>query len=767
MLKNNNNHIAAEMTDQKKEGKLAYYLSKWYLFLLGLALFVTAAHFYLGTIVPEYLISSTLLIKETGDGGAGAISKDILAELDGFRQSSKIENEIELIKSDKLMKNALSDLGQEVGYYHEGRETYGKDLPFKIIVDEANTSGQDDFFYQLTLTKSGGYSLKYEDKEEELTVRHTVGQQVISPGGTKFRLIFDTLAVLPDTMRADFLFRDLDVLTDDYVELLDVSQVNLKSSVINMYLVDEIPERGIRIMDHLVNGYESMLEEEKAAIAYSTLELIDERLAALTNEISQVEQNVELYKRENDLTDVSTNAEQYLKRANEYANQLGAYELRIDILNSIETYLNQEDNGFTTVPSSLNVEDQTLKSLVVRYNEAQLKRKQMLETSKPENPIVQELTSEMVLLRTNILENVTNLKAGLEVIRKSFEDKMNIYEQRVQRIPSLERELADIKRDQGIKNNLYLYLLQKREESALSLVAGTPHLRVISPPVASEEPINSKDTIAYFGAILMGLFLPFLALTIADRLKRTVESVEEIQEYTATPVLGEIGHNQGQNLLVARSGVNTEISELFRLLVFNLEFAHQKEGGVILVTSSKSGEGKTFISTNLAAGLAQAGKKVIIARLDLRNGRQDARLEFHDQRGVTDYLLAKKKKVRTQDIVYPSKQVSNLHYLPSGAIADDPAGLMRSSELKALISDMKQQFDYVIIDSAPVGLVSDPLALAGIVDTTLYVVRNRVTKVEELKIINDIFVSGKLPAPMIVINDSKQSVAGYGYRYTG
>lgn len=266
---------------------------------------------------------------------------------------------------------------------------------------------------------------------------------------------------------------------------------------------------------------------------------------------------------------------------------------------------------------------------------------------------------------------------------------------------------------------------------------------------------------------MMGLFLPFLVLNILDRLKRTVDSAEEIYEYTATPVLGEIGHNQGRNLLVAKSGVNTEISELFRLLVFNLEFAHKKEGGVILVTSSKSGEGKTFVSTNLAAGLAQAGKRVIIARLDLRNGQQDARLEFHDQRGVTDYLLAKEKRIKTQDIVYPSRQVSNLHYLPSGPIAQDPAGLMRSLELKELISELKEQFDYVIIDTAPVGLVSDPLALADLVDTTLYVVRNRVTKVEELKIINDIFVSGKLPAPMIVINDSKQSVAGYGYHYTG
>lgn len=765
MLKNNNSLLAAEMTDQRKESKIAYYLGKWYLFLFGLAICLTAAYFYLNTIIPEYLISSTLLIKETEEG-AGTISKDILAELDGFRQSSKIENEIELIKSDKLMKQGLAQLGQEVGYYREGREIFGKNLPFLIIVDEAGIGPQDNFTYQLTLTETGSYSLGYEVEDVLSTSFHTVGEQVNSPGGTAFRIVFDTLAVFKDTLKIDFVFRDLDQLTDYFLERLNVAQVNLKSSVVNMNLIDEIPERGIMIMDHLVKGYERMLVEEKESIAYSTLELIDERLTALTNEISKVEQNVEFYKRENDLTDVSTNAEQYLDRANEYATQLADYELRIDILNSIQLYLEQQDNFFSTVPSSLNIEDNTLKSLVSRYNDAQIKRKQILETSKPDNPIVQELTNEMVVLRENILENVTNVKAGLDIIRNKFEEKVQLYEQRVQRIPSLERELADIKRDQGIKNNLYLFLLQKREESALSLASGTPHLRVISPPLASKFPVNSKDTITYFGAILVGLFFPFLGLNVLSRLKRTVESQEEIHEYTATPILGEIGRNQGKNILVARSGVNTEISELFRLLVFNLEFAHEKDKGVVLVTSSKSGEGKTFISTNLAAGLAQTGKKVVIARLDLRNGQHDARLEFHGERGVTDYLLAKEQKISAEDIVFPSRLVNNLHYLPSGPVTKDPAGLMRSSGLKDLISGLKDQFDYVVIDTAPVGLVSDALALSRLADRTLYVVRNNVTKVEELKIINDIYVSGKLPAPMIVINDSKLSVPGYGYHYS-
>ena len=754
-VNNTATNVAYELTDDGGTG-LGYYFRKWYFFVLLTAALLGAAYYYnTYVVVPEYLVSGTVLIKENNEN-SGSVANDILAELDVLRQSSKIEDEIEILKSDRLMQRALLNLDQQVGYYVGEREVAANSLPFHVVIDSLSAKPRYDTTYALAVSPSGRYRLN--------DVRYTAGQSIQLPGGTRVRLLLDSTRQFSDSTYATFALRDIDVLTTDYLERLNVSQVNLKSSVVNIDLIDLLPERGVAIMNNLIEGYQTMLVDEKAQLADNTLRLIDDRLNKLTNELNRVEYSVAAIKRENELTDVESNAQGLTAQAAEYNRQVADYDLRLEMLYSMRNYLTNGDDEFKAVPTSLSIQDQTLNALMAEYNTARLERLRTLGSSTPGNFLVQEQTRDLRELRRSILENVNSLASGMESVRSNLRRKAGQYEERVARIPALERELAEIKRDQSIKNNLYLYLLRKREEAALSLATGAAQLRIISPPKAAKEPVNSRKTLTYFGAFAMGMLIPFLLLNLRRRVNKTVETPLEVSTYTGAPLLGEISHNGlSKRMLVTRAGENSSISELFRLLVFNLEFASKQQGGIIMVTSSKSGEGKTFISTNLAAALAQAGKRVVVARLDLRNNRTDPRLEFYHERGVTEYLQGE-ETMAASDILYPSEEVPNLYYLPAGALAKDPARMMRSPELKELLTNLRQEFDYVIVDSAPVGLVSDPLALSDIIDRTLYVVRSKVTKVDELRILNDIYKKGKLPNPMIVMNDSSYSAARYGYQ---
>jgi capsular exopolysaccharide synthesis family protein len=744
-----------------QSSEASYYLGKWYLFVISLLIFWGAAYYYLTElVVPEYRVGSTLLIRDNEDA-ANPKTLTGFEDLGLFQPISKIEDEIEVLKSNTLMLEAVTELEQEVSYYRDDREVYVKDLPVQIVVDEAQGVIPE---VPVTIEFLDGpyYRLVEGEEVEPGGDRYRIGASVQRPYGRFSLVVVDSTVVTSTLAPLTFMLHNLQDVQQAFSERFGVSQVNLGSSVISMGLVDNLPRRGLDVMNLILESYQQNAVEEKNQVSISTLDIIDERLSLLTDELSQVESNVERYKRNNELTDVASNAERCLERANEYREQLGDYELRMDILNSIERYIQQPSESFSAVPSSLTIQDPTLTALVSRYNELQLERQQLLETSTSNNPLVVNLSRQLTSLRANILENIDNIKESLAIIQSRLEENSDRFEAQVRRVPSIERDLLEIKREQGIKNSLYLYLLQKREETALSLATGVPALRVLSPPTVQKEPVNSKDVLVYFAATLAGLFIPFGMLGVRRLLFDKVESAEEIEELTRTPIVGEIYPKMGKSDTVVTAQNTTPGAELFRLLVYNLEFAHPNANQVILVTSGKSGEGKTFISGNVGASLALNDRRTVVISMDLRNPKTLFAPQSQQQAGIADYL-SNPDAFPLQDLATPSQEVDNLYFIGSGNLPKNPAQMMRRERVTELIAELRSRYDHVVIDTAPIGQVSDAYALSQLVDVTLYVVRARYTRLAELRIIDDINEKGKLPRPVIVLNDYKSDVMKYGY----
>lgn len=737
--------------------KWRYYLRKWYVFLLSVLLFVGIGYYYLNYVVtPLYRISSTVLLREEDDSPAGTKLPAAFGELNLIQPISKLEDEIEIFRSDSLLLESLADLNQFVKFYVNGEEVYENDLPVSMAIDDDRHIDYDQRLTLETLDEETFRIRTAEDQADWSTFRF--GDLVSQPYGT-FTVFRDSASNSGERLAVDFMFLDPQDLRDEYQNRFGVSQINLESNVLNLGLIDPIPARGVDLMNRIIERYKEDALVERHQLAMNTIELIDERLLLLTRELSGVEANVENYKQNNELTNVQSDAQVYVDRANDYSKELGEYQLRIDILNSVENYLNQNEENFSIVPSSLSIDDPTLQTLIGEYNQLLLERQELLVSSTAKNPLVLNLEKRLTALKGRITENITNIKRGLVITRENLQENSQRFRQQIRKVPSIERDLTDIQRQQSIKNNLYYYLLQKREESVLSLATGMPAIRVLSPPRASNKPVQSKSSIVYISSLLAGLFLPFLLLQSTRKFFGKIESPHDVREHSTVPLIAKISHDAsfGEHALTAESDdVN---AELFRLLFYELEARLGADKQVITVTSAKSGEGKTFVSNRLGATMALLGKRVVVVSGDLRKQQQG---ELNNASGLTTYLTGEHSG-SILEMARLDNTIKGLVYLPSGPKRNNPAQLMRAVCRRDVVGELRREFDYIIIDTAPIGLVSDALALTECTDACLFVIRNGVTEKEDLEIVDEVAQNGRLSNVMAVLNDDKTIGKKYGY----
>jgi tyrosine-protein kinase Etk/Wzc len=747
------------------KGIILRYLRYWYLFVIGVVLCFALAFLYLRYTTPQYPVSSTLLIKDDKKG-PDLSGNAVFSDLEIFKSSNNINNEIQVLKSKSLMQRVLQELGLQASFFIEGdvktTEVYGASLPIKLIIHELDSAAFNKWAV-IHFKRRNQFEL---EAGQQRTV-HQFGQEIRSSLG-RFTVVAATsraASVPPGHDKLKIKFHDTRQLGNYYSQKLQVATVNKEASVLSISLVDPVPEKGEDIINKLVEVYNKEAVEDKNQIAANTIEFIEDRLHFLTSELTDVEKNVEQYKKRNDLTDVSSEAQLYLKQASEYNNQLAEFEIQLDVLNATENYLKEQGGEFALVPGTLSVEDPVLLGLIAQFNELQLKRQRMLRTTRPNNPLVVSMEEQLANLRLNILENLQNIKKGLLITRQNLQASSSRFESRIQQVPSMERELLEISRQQGIKEGLYLYLLQKREEAALSLAATVSNSRVIDPAVAGRVPVQPKRQLVYLIALFMGMGLPLAFVYVKEMLNDKVQDRKEVERATTTPVLGEIARKHTGDTLVVTQDSKTPVAELFRLMRTNLQFATAgKENKVILVTSSMSGEGKTFFSINLAASLALVGKKAVILDFDFRKPRVAHHLGLGNEVGITNYLIS--EGLSEEEVLKPSRVFKDLYVVGSGPVPPNPAELMQLPKVGDLITSLKKQFDYIIIDTSPVGQVADALTLNPYVDSCLYLVRYNYTLKEQLGIIDDIYRNRKLKHPMLVLNDARKNNSyGYGYGY--
>jgi len=741
------------------------YLKYWYWFVIGVMVCLGVAIYKMYYATPQYYISSTLLIK-ADDKGSNFSQNAVFADLENYQTSSVVENEIEILQSASIMRRVLAELELYNSFFiEEGfsrkREIYGREVPINLTILKYDSLGYaEDNMIKVHLVDQEGFEI--EDANEKKTY-FKYGQKIENFFG-EFSIEL-TSPLTAETPKTIFVaFDHLDALAAAYSGAVEVEVANKMASVLKVSLLDPVPQKGMDIVNKLIEVYSKEAVFVKNQIAANTIKFIDEQLEVITADLNKIEAQAENYKQTNEITDVSAATHNYLSNTSSYQSQIAANAIKIDVLKNIEEYLVQQENNYQMVPSSLYIDDPTFLNLLNKFNELQRERERMLRTTQPSNPLILNMNEQMETLKRSLLENLKQIKNGLEITTRNLESNSSNISTKAQKVPEIERQLVELARQQAIKEEHYLYLTKKREESALSLAATTvSNSRVIDPATSSSGPVKPNKKLVYIFAFMMGIGMPFGFIFLKNILNTKVTEKGDIEKQTAVPILGEISHHNNNEILAISDKVKSPVAEQFRLLRTKLQFSSMNQDNkVILVTSSKSGEGKTFFSLNLAVSLGMADKKVAVLEFDLRKPALLKKLKTKSSVGLSDYLSSEEYSV--DDLLHTTPNAPRITLIGCGNIPPHPAELMMSRRMQNLFEELKTRFDVIIIDSAPVGQVADAFALSPYIDQTLYIVRYNYTAKEQLEFVDDIAKKKMLKNPLIVMNDAKL-IMGYGYGY--
>jgi tyrosine-protein kinase Etk/Wzc len=741
---------------------LARYLRYWYLFAIGLSIAVVGAFLYLRYSTPLYSISSMILIKDKRDTSQQTRNEQF-DYVNNESSAKNLDNEMIMLKSVSLMQRVLAELSMNTSYYVKGKvrtqEIYQGTLPFKLIISQLDSTA---FGKSITISLKDNSSFTLEEPGQAATTLN-FGQLIRRPYG-QFTIV-SMLSSSAVTTNKPFIvkFEDLRKVAIDYTKKLSVTAVNKQASILSLTMIDEVPEKGKELINKLIEVYNKEAVEDKNAIASNTISFIDERLKYLGTELTGVEKGVESFRQKYEVADVRSQISQSLADVSEFNKQAADYGIQLSALQSINDYISDKANQNQLVPSTLTVQSVTLSGLITKFNELQLERERQLRTNQSSNPIVESLSEQLANLRTNILANISSTRNSVLAAQRSLQAKSGQSGSQIQRVPTIERGLEEIKRQQELKRSLYLYLLQKREEAALSLAANVSSARIIDPAISGDNPVSPQKPAVVILALMLGLGLPFALVYITGMMDNKVQSLKEVTWATGTPILGELVHNKSKDNVVIGKGNRGAIAEMFRLIRTNFQFATDgRPNKVILVTSSMSGEGKSFFSLNLGASLVLAGKSVIVVNLDLRKRDFAPEHGALGGIGISEYLLS--NDVSVNDIVYPSTEVPGLFRIGVGALPANPAEVLMSPKLAKILDVLKQSFDHIILDSSPVGQVSDAFALASYIDYTIYIIRYNFTRKAQLEIVTKIQADKKMLPIALVLNDAKKNnLHEYGY----
>lgn len=768
-----NNAIDSFVGDENEEANNALFFQKiiqkflalWPWLILSIVICVSIAYLYMKFSSPVYKVNASILVQDdkkgTDLGEAG-----ILQDFGLLLGKSNVDNEVEIFKSRTLMEQVVDDLQLNVHYFVEGKVRKHEIFSIRPLslnfIKWNSVNDKDPLVYEINISKDKSkISLLANDKKTDVAIGDTIhlreGMAVVTAenGFNKWD-VEETIYVSVNTASGE---------TNRYMNALTVQVPNTFVSVIDLSLNETLPEKGEVILNTLINAYLQANVTDKGRMADSTVKFIDERLKLVFVELSDIEKEIEGFKTTNKLTDLSEQAKILLQNASEYAKQQAAQEVELSIVEALETFLKNNINDEKVVPSSLVMQDPNFLVLIQRYNDLQLQRAKMLMSQTANHPAVVNLNEQLKSLRLNLLSSVGSIKAGIKVAIGEIKNRAKAFEAQTSTVPKKERLFLDFSRQQAIKQELYLFLLKKREETAISKSSTIASARVIDSAKSDTFPFKPKRNMILLVGLLMGIVIPFSISYARDLFNNRLSTTDDITNITKTPILAEIGHNIDDSAIAVTMHARSLIAEQFRSLRTNLNFLLTgEEQKVILITSSMSGEGKSFLSVNLSAALALAGKKVILLELDLRKPKISENLKLK-QEGFTNYIVSGARGEWKNLIQQSSLVQQGFDVLSSGPLPPNPAELLMLPKMGALIEEFKAVYDYIIIDSAPIGLVTDAQILAAMSDITLYVVRHSLTYKSQVRLIDKLYRKNALPRLNIVINDVAARKAGYGYGY--
>jgi capsular exopolysaccharide synthesis family protein len=553
-----------------------------------------------------------------------------------------------------------------------------------------------------------------------------------------------------------------DEAIDDFYGDFSAMYTDKFSSSIGLSFNYTEPNRGRAILDTLMANFLTEDAQYKKRTADSTLRFIDTRVNSVYKDLDAVQTKLKEFKQSNNMIEVASKAEALTSNQTTYQNNADQQEIQIKLVEEMERILNSPETKI--IPPSVTVNNGSVVSNVDTYNELVNKRIALRQSLTDANPLVKSIDEQMKHARASLLAGLASYKGSLLISRNQVENRENKISKQISAVPGVQKDYEDIMRQKAIKESLYSYLLQRREEVAISNTSTVTDAQITQHALASGVPVKPVKSKLLGMGLLLGFLLPTVLVAAKEFLNKKIISKFDLESRTKIPIAGEIGHNDLNNALVITEGARTMVSEQFRSLRTNLQYLiNSDKSNVILVTSTMSGEGKTFMSLNLGNSLALAGKKVVILEFDLRKPKLSSSLGLEYTNGYTNFIIT--NSTDYQSIIKPLWTNPNCFLISSGPVPPNPTELLMSEKLDAMISYLKSEFDYVIIDTAPVGAVSDGLLVEKFADVTLYVVRQNYTEKGQLSIINDLAGIGKIRNPYLIINDIKSSYQGYGYGY--
>lgn len=752
------------------------YLIHWPWFVISIIICIACAWGYLRLTTPIYNISATVLIKDEKKGGGASMSSDLeKMGLEGFvSSSSNVDNEIEVLRSKSLAREVVNNLGLFVTYMDEdefpSKELYHTSpVLVSLTHQEADKlPGRMEINMILQPTGALGVQITVGEKEYRKQFDKLPAVFPTDEGTVAFFANNDTLsAVCPENITKErhitaFINRPFSVLKE-YVNSLSIAPTSKTTSVVVISLENTNTRRGRDYINKLLEMYNINANNDKNEVAQKTAEFIDERIGIISKELGSTEQDLENFKRSAGITDLSSEAQIALTGNAEYEKKRVENQTQINLVMDLQRYM--KGNEYEVLPSNIGLQDAASASAIDRYNQMLVERKRLLRTSTENNPTIINLDTSIRAMRTNVQATLDATLKGLQITKEDLAREASRYSRRINDAPTQERQFVSIARQQEIKSGLYLMLLQKREENAITLAATANNAKIIDEALADDNPISPKKTIVYLAALVLGVGLPVGVIYLIGLTKFKIEGRADVEKLTSLPVVGDIPlADEKTGSIAVFENQNNLMSETFRNVRTNLQFMLENGKNVILVTSTISGEGKSFISANLAISLSLLGKKVVIVGLDIRKPGLNKVFNIpKKEHGITQYLT--NTTANLMDFVQPSDINKNLFILPGGTVPPNPTELLARGGLEKAIETLKANFDYVILDTAPVGMVTDTLLIGRVADLSVYVCRADYTHKAEFTLINELAENNKLPNLCIAVNGLDLNSRKYGYYY--
>ena len=760
-----------EEKEEKTDFKaiLFKYAIHWPWFVACTLLCIAGAWLYLRYTPPVYNISASVIIKDNDKNSKASSGMADLEDLGFYSSINNFDNEMEILQSRTLIKKVVEELDLYISYatkssFHD-IELY-KSSPVKVwITPEEAQKLPAPARLHLTLQPGNKLNVKLRIGEEEYNKQFDkLPALLTTPSGT-FSFTPKDSATVQSTQEIMATVSSPRSVANAYRGALSIEPTSKSTTIAQISVKSTHTQRGMDFINKLVEVYNRDANDDKNEVATKTAEFIDERIKIINGELGTTEQELETFKRDAGLTDLKSDAQLALSENSEYEKKRAENSTQLRLVQFLAGYANNPDHAYEVLPVNVGLTDTGLAELINRYNEMLLERKRLLRSSQENNPVVVNLDASIRAMRSNVLTTINSVQRGLAITQADLERQAGKYAGRITNAPGQERQLVSISRQQEIKAGLYLMLLQKREENAITLASTANNARMVDEALADAIPVSPKGKMIYLVALILGIALPVVVIYIIELLKYKIEGRADVEKITSLPIVGDVplSEDKGkEESIVVHENQNDLMAETFRNVRTNVLYMMRSDEKVILVTSTTTGEGKTFIASNLAVSLALLGKKIVIVGLDIR--KPSLNKVSHREQGISQFL-ANPEHTDLMSLVQVSRINANLSILPGGPIPPNPTELVARESLPQAIDILKKHFDYIILDTAPIGMVTDTLLISRVANASIYVCRADYTHKADYTLINELSEQKKLPNLCTLINGLDMKKKKYGYYY--